>query len=113
RPEQRSALARAMLRFTESAAAGESAAIDPARVDHLLGDLQTWRFPTLAFLVTLWVLLLLAAVAFLAGQVAAGSASLAPPFLSAQPCVVMLALIPAGLAPLAVLAARSRRRDAT
>jgi hypothetical protein len=34
--------------------------------------------------------------------VAAGTATLAPPFVSGQPCVVVLALIPAGLATAAV-----------
>jgi bla regulator protein blaR1 len=113
RPENRSALARAMLGFTDSPAAGASTGIEPARVDHLLGQAPTWRFPTLVFGLTLLVLALLAAVAILLGQVAAGSASLAPPFLSAAPCVVVLALIPAGLTLVAVVAARWRRREAT
>lgn len=111
RPENRSALARAMLGFTDSPAAGASTGIEPARVDHLLGEAPTWRFPTLLLGLTLSVLALLAAVAVLVGQVAAGSASLAPPFLSAAPCIVVLALIPAGLTLLAVVAARWRRRE--
>jgi beta-lactamase regulating signal transducer with metallopeptidase domain len=108
-PEHRSALARAMLSFTDSAEADESVGIDPARVDHLLGEPASWRFPAFMFLVALSVLALLAAVAVLAGQEAAGSASLAPPFLSARPCVVVLALIPTGLALVAIAVARSRR----
>ena len=52
------------------------------------------------------VIALVIAIAVLAGQVATGSASLAPPFLSAQPCIVVLALIPALLA---LLALRLRR----
>lgn len=108
-PENRSALARAMLTITDSPEAGESVGIDPDRVDHLLGEPASWRFPAFVFLVALFLLALLAAMALLAGQVAAGSASLAPPFLSAQPCVVVLALIPTGLALVAVAVARSRR----
>jgi hypothetical protein len=34
---------------------------------------------------------------------------LAPPFLSAQPCIVILALIPVALALVAIGAARSKR----
>lgn len=110
-PEHRSALARAMLRFMDSPKADESAGVDPARVDHLLGEPASWRFPALMFLVGVLLLVLLAAVAFLAGQEAAGSASLAPPFLSAQPCVIVLALIPTGLAGLAIAVRRARRDD--
>jgi hypothetical protein len=108
-PANRSALARAMLSFTEAPAAAESAGIDPARVDHLLGEPPSWPFPAFMFLVAVLMLALLAAVAVLAGQEAAGSASLAPPFLSAQPCVVVLALIPAGLVLIAIGIARPRR----
>lgn len=108
RPANRSALARAMLSFTDSPAADDSVGIDPARVDHLLGDSPSWPFPTLVFLAAVSLLALLAAVAFLAGQEAVGSASLAPPFLSAQPCVAVLALIPVGLALVAIGVARAR-----
>jgi len=44
------------------------------------------------------VIVLVLGVAILAGRSASGSASLAPPLLSAQPCIVVLALIPAGVA---------------
>jgi hypothetical protein len=106
-PELRSALARAMLSFTEAPGTDAGVGIDPVRVDHLLGEPPRWRFPTLLFLLALGLIAVLAAVAALAGRVAAGSASLAPPFLSAQPCVVVLALIPAGIV-LAVLAVTGR-----
>ena len=43
------------------------------------------------------VLALIAAVAVLAGNVAAGSATLALPFVSRQPCIVVLAMIPAAI----------------
>jgi hypothetical protein len=93
-PESRSALARAMLTFSDSSPGAGSVGIDPRRVDHLLGEPPSWRFPTLLCLAAAAAIGLLGAIAVLAGQVAAGSATLAPPFLSRQPCIVMLALIP-------------------
>jgi hypothetical protein len=106
-PGNRSALARAMLSFSGTAADGGSTGVDPARVDYLLGDPPSWRFPALLCLVATSVLVLLVAVAALAGQVASGSATLALPFLSHQPCILVLAVIPAALG---VLAANYRRR---
>jgi hypothetical protein len=94
-PENRSALARAMLAFSDGAAPAEPVGFDPERVDHLLGEEPSWRFPALLCLAGLAVLVLVTALAVLAGQVASGSATLAPPFLSSQPCVVVLAMIPA------------------
>jgi hypothetical protein len=93
-PESRSALARAMLTFSESSPTGGSVGIDPGRVDHLLGEPPNWRFPTLLCLAGAVAIGLLGTIAVLAGQLAAGSATLAPPFLSHQPCIVILALIP-------------------
>ena len=83
--------------------------LDPVRVDHLLGDPPPWRFPTLLFLAALAMIALLAGTAVLAGREAAGSASLAPPYLSAQPCLVVVALIPAALAVAAGRIALRRR----
>jgi hypothetical protein len=103
----RSALARAMLSFSDSPASGRSSGVDPARVDYLLGDPPSWRFPALLCVAATAVLVLLVAVAVLAGQVASGSATLAVPFLSRQPCILVLAAIPAGLG---VLAATYRHR---
>jgi Zn-dependent protease with chaperone function len=94
-PENRSALAQAMLAFSDASTGAGSVGIDPRRVDHLLGEPPSWRFPTLLCLAAAAVIALVGAVAALAGQVAFGSATLAPPFLSHQPCVVVLALIPA------------------
>jgi hypothetical protein len=54
----------------------------------------------------LGLLALVVTLAILVGREAAGSATLDPPFLSAQPCVVMLALIPCGIA---LIARRVRR----
>jgi BlaR1 peptidase M56 len=101
-PANRSALARAMLSFSDNPDSSGSSGIDPARVDYLLGDPPSWRFPVLLCLAAASVLLLLVAVAVLAGRVASGSATLALPFLSHQPCVVVLAAIPAVLGVLAV-----------
>jgi hypothetical protein len=102
----RSALARAMLRLGDEPGAG----VDPARVDYLLGQAPGWRFPALMCTAALALLALVVTVAILAGREAAGSATLDPPFLSAQPCVVMLALIPCGIALVAGWLMRARRR---
>jgi beta-lactamase regulating signal transducer with metallopeptidase domain len=111
-PENRSALARAMLAFSESSPAISSVGVDPSRVDYLLGESPSWRFPTLLCIAAAAVIGLVAAIAVLAGQVASGSATLAPPFLSHQPCIVVLALIPgaAGLACAGVARVLGRRR---
>jgi hypothetical protein len=86
-----------MLSFSTDSESGEVVGIDPARVDHLLGEPPSWRFPALLCLAGLSVIALITAVAALAGQVASGSATLAAPFLSSRPCVVVLAMIPAAL----------------
>jgi hypothetical protein len=104
--ESRAALARAMLTFSDEAESGEGVGIDPARVDHLLGEPPNWRFPVLLCLAGVSVIALMTAVAALAGQVASGSATLAAPFLSRQPCVVVLAMIPAALGLMILLVAR-------
>ena len=48
----RSALARAMLAFSESGSGGDGVGIDATRVDHLLGEPQNWRFPATLCLAT-------------------------------------------------------------
>jgi len=90
---RRPALARAMLAFTS--AGDHRAGIDPARVDQLLGDPPRWRFPSLLCLAGAAAVALLVAVAELVGHLASGRATLALPFLSHQPCLVVMALIPA------------------
>ncbi len=94
-PANRSALARAMLTFSDATTCGDSAGIDPERVDYLLGEPPSWRFPALLCLAAGSVLVLLVAIALLAGRAASGSATLALPFLSHQPCIIVLAAIPA------------------
>ena len=96
-PAQRSALARAMLSFSDASTSGGGGGIDPARIDYLLGEPPSWRFPSLLCVAAAGVLALVVAVAVLAGQVASGSATLALPFLSRQPCILVLAMLPAGL----------------
>jgi Zn-dependent protease with chaperone function len=99
---ERSGLASAMLSFSQ-ASSTDALGIDPERVDYLLGERPQWRFPVALCLGIVAALSLLVAVAVLAAHTAAGSATLAPPFLSSQPCVAVLAMIPAaaGLAGLA------------
>jgi hypothetical protein len=104
-PVNRSALARAMLSFSETSP--HASGVDPARVDYLLGDPPSWRFPALLCAALAGIITLLAAVAVLIGQVASGSATLALPFLSRQPCIVLLAAIPTVLG---ILVLSSRRR---
>jgi hypothetical protein len=106
RPANRAALARAMLKFSDADASPGLVGIGPVRADHLLGTPPSWRFPILLCAVCGLAIALLVASAVLAGQVAVGTATLAPPFLSGQPCVVVLALIPAVLALIALRAAR-------
>jgi Zn-dependent protease with chaperone function len=105
----RSALARAMLSFADVPAKDASAGIDPARVDYLLGEPPSWQFPALLCLAAACVLALVVTVAVLVGQEASGAATLAPPFLSRQPCIVILAATPVVLGALAATYRRSFR----
>jgi Zn-dependent protease with chaperone function len=85
-------------------------AVHPARVDALLDadpDPRRTAFPVGIFLAAAAGVALLAATAALTAQVASGTVTLAPPFLSRQPCVVVLALVPAAVA---LLALRQRAR---
>ncbi len=109
-PANRSALARAMLSFTDTPASAGPTGIESDRVDYLLGEPPSWRFPALLCAAAATVIILLVTVAVLAGQLANGSATLAPPFLSRQPCIVVLAAIPTVLG---ILATVYRRRAQT
>jgi Zn-dependent protease with chaperone function len=94
----RPALARAILGF---------GGVEPERVDRLLSvPAAGVGFPLALSLAALATIALFAALALLAGRVAAGSATLAPPLLSSQPCVLVLAGVPAFGALLAVAWAR-------
>jgi hypothetical protein len=107
--QNRAGLADAMLTFSHPSGSGISVGIDPVRVDYLLGTEPSWRFPLAIFLGGAVAMGLLAATAVLAAQVARGSATLAPPFLSAQPCVIALAAIPIAACAAAALHIRKHR----
>ena len=106
----RSALARAMLHFSDPVRPDDAVGVEAARVDQLLGEPQSWGIPAMLCLLAVCLLALVVAIAVLAGREASGSATLAPPFLSAQPCVVVLAAIPAVVALTAVRLGHRRRR---
>ena len=108
-PANRSALARAMLSFSDAPTTGGGGGIDPARIDYLLGEPPSWRFPALLCVAAVGVLVLLVTVGVLAGRVAGGSATLALPFLSRQPCILVLAVIPAALGGVGAGLARRMR----
>jgi len=108
-PGNRAGLARAMLTFCDASADAQRVGFTPARVDYLLGESLDLSFPVLVCLAATTVIALLTCVALLAGRVATGSATLAPPFLSAQPCVVALAAMAAGLVLVAAFCARWMR----
>jgi len=94
----RSALARAMLTF-------EPGGIDPIRVDRLLAeedDGAAWAFPAVMCLTAVTLIIALAGTAALAARFASGTATLGVPFLSRQPCVIVLAMVPAAAAFLGV-----------
>jgi Zn-dependent protease with chaperone function len=105
---ERSGLASAMLSFSQASSA-DALGVDPERVDYLLGERTQWRFPVALCLGIVAALSLLVAVAVLAAHTAAGSATLAPPFLSSQPCVAVLAMIPAAAGLAGLVYARTRQ----
>jgi len=107
-PGNRSALARAMLTFADDAPGSDRIGFEPARVDYLLGEPPNWRFPACLCLAAAAVIVVLGAVGVLAGRVATGSATLAPPLLSSQPCVLALAIL--SVTPMLVAARCARRR---
>jgi Zn-dependent protease with chaperone function len=104
----RSALASAMLGFSRAGGA-DAAGIDPERVDYLLGERVEWGLPVALCVGAAAALSVLIALAALAAEAAAGSATLAPPFLSSQPCILVLALIPLATGLAGATYARSRR----
>jgi hypothetical protein len=99
-----------MLTFSDATVPGRTGGIDPIRVDYLLGESPSWRFPVALCLLAAAFIALLLAIAVLAGHLARGSATLAPPFLSRQPCVVVLALIPTAAGLLAAAYCRRNRQ---
>ena len=106
----RSALASAMLGFS-GASSDEAIGLDPERIDYLLGEAPRWRFPLVLCLAVGFALAAVLGFAVLAGQTASGSATLALPFVSAKPCILMLAAIPAGVGLAGVLCVRAQPRS--
>jgi Zn-dependent protease with chaperone function len=104
----RSALASAMLSFSEAAGSG-SIGIDPERVDYLLGQRIRWRLPIVLCFGIAAALAVPVAVAMLLANGAAASATLAPPLLSSRPCIAIVALLATGTALASVAYARTRR----
>jgi Zn-dependent protease with chaperone function len=95
----RSGLASAMLSLSEMSTE-VTRGVDPARIDYLAGERTPWHLPVGLCVGAAAALALFMSFALAAAQVASGSATLAPPFLSSQPCVVPSAMIPltAGIA---------------
>jgi Zn-dependent protease with chaperone function len=87
-------LASALLAFEASAPAG-SAGISPERVDSLLGKGGGRRLPTGLIGVSLAAASLLIVLVWRASAVASADATFNLPVLSSQPCMLVLALLPA------------------
>jgi hypothetical protein len=104
----RSALASAMLTFSEGAGA-EGVGVDPERIDYLLGEPAASPLPLALCIGSAALLLLLSTAALLVARVSSGTATLAPPGLSGEPCIVVLAMIPAAAGIIGVVFARTRR----
>jgi hypothetical protein len=98
----RPALARALL------AMEPHGGVDPVRVDRLLDETDGpgWLFPASLCAVALAALALLGLATALLAQTASGTATLSPPLLSRQPCILTLAGLPAAIA---VILARCSR----
>jgi Zn-dependent protease with chaperone function len=104
-------LACALLAFDEAAPAGVGVAAE--RVDHLLGHPARWSPPPAALAASLAALSALVAGTWLTARAAHATASLAPPLVSGQPCVLVLGLVPlAGVGATLALASAARRRSA-
>jgi hypothetical protein len=86
-------LASAMLAFG-TAASGEVVGISPERVDFLLGQPRGWRPPWLLLVAALVTLGALLALVWRASGSASAQATLNLPLISAQPCVLVLAIVP-------------------
>lgn len=83
------------LAFDAHSGSPQGAGIDPLRADALLGEEPDWRFPLAVCLAASAALTVVILVCVLVGQLATGAATLDAPFLSGQPCVLILALAPA------------------
>ena len=97
-----SALASAMLVFEGATHPASSVGIAPERVDHLLGRDAPSPLPFVLLGIALASAALIAIAAWRVGGAATARATFDLPLLSPQPCIVMLALIPALLGAFAV-----------
>jgi hypothetical protein len=95
----RSALAGAMLAF-------EANGIAPERVDHMSGLTPDWRLPVALTALSLFGAAALALLVWQLGRHAILQTTLALPVLSAQPCIVTLALVPLASGALGMWATR-------
>jgi Peptidase family M48 len=86
-------LASALLVFDTSAPPGASG-ISPARVDSLLGQPAPWRLPISLMATSLAAVSALSLLTWQAGGIASVQATFNVPFLSSQPCVLMITLLP-------------------
>jgi Zn-dependent protease with chaperone function len=102
-------LASAILRFSESSDA-EAAGIAPERIDYLVGERRGWPVPVALCAVIATCLAALIALVSFAAKTASGKATLALPVVSSEPCIVVLAVIPAVAVFAGVVYARERGR---
>jgi hypothetical protein len=86
-------LASALLVFDAAAPPGASG-ISPERVDSLLGQPARWRLPGTLMAASLAALSAMSLLIWQSSEVASVRATFNPPFLSSQPCVMMIALLP-------------------
>jgi hypothetical protein len=86
-------LASALLVFDTSAPPGASG-ISPARVDSLLGQPAPWRLPISLMATSLAAVSALSLLTWQTGAIASVQATFNVPFLSSQPCVLMITLLP-------------------
>jgi hypothetical protein len=88
-PGGRAALASALLAFD-----ARGAGISPERVDSLMGEAAAWRRPWWLVMASLASLATLIVATWVASQAASARATFDVPFLSSQPCLAMLMLLP-------------------
>jgi bla regulator protein blaR1 len=102
---ERGPLAAALLTFEAATPAG-GVGISNERVDALLGQPPGWRAPSPLIALSLGAVCGLVVLVWRASAVASAHTTLNLPVLSSQPCMLMLALLPAAV----VLAAHTWRR---
>ena len=102
-------LASALLLFDAGAPPGASG-ISPERVDSLLGQPADWRVPLSLLAASIAALTAIGGLIWLTSGVASARATFNLPFLSSQPCVVVMTVLPV-LGFIAVVARRARARQ--